>query len=214
MILSANSNICVSLGLVSIDCVFLLIRGIFYCFFACLIIFLWDARHCDFFHVVYCVVFVFLQIFLRFVNWDQSIAQSGANYYPLLTHSPFWVISAMSWGWWGSPLWKEVSTWEQALSRAPRGCQAPFPLIRLGGSFLILQQFPYPHLLISPQLKTWQRLFADLWSSVFGHLPPLWYSLLWTLSALFTPDSQLYFFNFGSTWLLFPMLWPENFSKQ
>lgn len=89
MILSANSNICVSLGLVSIDCVFLLIRGIFYCFFACLIIFLWDARHCDFFHVVYCVVFVFLQIFLRFVNWDQSIAQSGANYYPLLTHSPF-----------------------------------------------------------------------------------------------------------------------------
>lgn len=56
----------------------------------------------------------------------------------------------------------------------------------------VLSRFPYTHVLSSPQLETRRSPFADLWSSLSVHLPPLWDSVLWT------PDSQLYLLNSGS----------------
>lgn len=66
---------------------FLLIKDLFYCFFSCLVIFYWMLDIVNF--VMLCIGwFLYSYKFLGFVSWDWSGAQSGANYFPLLRHSP------------------------------------------------------------------------------------------------------------------------------
>lgn len=109
-----------------------------------------------------------------------------------------------------------VAGWNQHYHR-PYGCRALFPLIHLDSSFPSLEQPPYTHLLINPQLKTWGSL-----SQTSGALRPC-ISLpsgilsceLW-LSCFFQPLNSLsstqgvHQAPCGSS---LPVLWPEMFLR-
>lgn len=81
--------------------------------------------------------------------------------------------------------------------------------------------FPWPHLL-SSQVGTYQY-FADCSGGNFfrpleltvclpGQFSPFWYSALWILDSVDSPDPQLHLFNFGSLFIL-STSWPESSLK-
>lgn len=87
---SVNPNACISSGFVLVDRVFSSLQVIFFCFFACLVIFWLDTK-CWEFHLVGCwVTLNFLQDAIEFlhvlescfwfVRWDQCLLNLGLSF--------------------------------------------------------------------------------------------------------------------------------------
>lgn len=60
------------------------------------------------------------------------------------------------------------------------------------------KKFPYMHMLIRALVDAWGEPSAPLQSSLSMQLSPGWYSALWTLTSLSSPDSQLHLLNSGT----------------